>query len=408
MAKTKPAIPSGVWVLGFVSMLMDISSELIHSLLPVFMVSYLGAGALALGMVEGVAEATALIAKLFSGTLSDYFGRRKILAILGYGLGALSKPLFALAGTINAVLAARFIDRIGKGTRGSPRDALIADMTPVESQGAAYGLRQSLDTVGAFIGPGLAMALMFLWSGDIRRIFWLAVIPGALAVALLTFGVHEPRIPGNRGPVRASIHWHTLKGMGTAYWLLVIIGAIFTLARFSEAFLILQARQAGLSDALTPAVFILMNIVCAITAYPAGRLADRMDRRSLLLIGISVLIVADLALAQDGSLMMSGFGIALWGLHLGIVQGLLSAMVAAVSPAGLRGTAFGFFNLASGIAMLVASTLAGLLWETMGASVTFYTGAVLSFVAAVLIWIVGKSDRGGHDFSSATVKAEAK
>jgi MFS family permease len=389
----KPAIPRSVWILGFVSMLMDISSELIHSLLPVFMVSFLGANALALGMVEGVAEATSLIAKLFSGTLSDYFGRRKIFAVLGYGLGALSKPLFALAGSINAVLAARFIDRIGKGTRGSPRDALIADLTPASIQGAAYGLRQSLDTVGAFVGPCLAVALMFLWSGDIRRVFWFAVIPGALSVALLAFGVREPKDTKDRAQARAPIDWHVLKGMGSAYWWLVTIGAVFTLARFSEAFLILQTRQAGLSDALTPAVFVLMNIVGAITAYPAGRLADRMDRRSMLVVGISVLIVADIALAQGGSLMLSAIGIALWGLHLGLVQGLLSAMIAAVAPAGLRGTAFGFFNLASAIAMLVASALAGFLWDTMGASMTFYAGAILSLVATALILISPKTQR---------------
>jgi MFS family permease len=372
-------------MLGFVSMFMDVSSELIHSLLPVFLVSVLGANALALGMVEGIAEATALIAKLFSGALSDYFGRRKIIAILGYGLSALSKPLFALAGSINAVLAARFIDRIGKGTRGSPRDALIAELTPGPIQGAAYGLRQSLDTVGAFVGPGLAMVLMFLWSGNIRKVFWFAVIPGAFAVFLLAFGVHEPPALKARRRAGGPIHWNTLKNLGTAYWWLVMIGAVFTLARFSEAFLILRARQTGLPDALTPAVLVLMNVVYAVTAYPAGRLADCMSRRSLLMIGIGVLAIADIALAQSGSLVFAALGIALWGLHLGLVQGLLAAMVAAAAPAELRGTAFGFFNLASAFALLAASILAGFLWIHVGASLTFYAGSILSLAAAALI-----------------------
>jgi MFS family permease len=390
-APVKYSIPRGVWILGFVSMLMDISSELIHSLLPVFLVSCLGADALALGMVEGVAEATALLAKLFSGTLSDYFGRRKLFAILGYGVGALSKPLFALAGSVDAVLAARFIDRIGKGTRGSPRDALIAELTPAPIQGAAYGLRQSLDTVGAFVGPCLGIALMFLWAGNIRRIFWFAVIPGAFAVLLLAFGVHEPGVPKTRGQARPPIHWKTLKNLGTAFWWLVIIGAVFTLARFSEAFLILRARQSGLRDALTPAVLVLMNLVYAITAYPAGRLADRTDRQSILMAGIGVLIVADIALAQAGSLVFTAIGVALWGLHLGLVQGLLAAMVAAAAPAGLRGTAFGFFNLASAFALLAASILAGFLWVRMGASLTFYAGSILSLAAVGFIFISSRT-----------------
>jgi MFS family permease len=381
----KRAIPSSVWVLGFVSLLMDISSEMIHSLLPVFMVSSLAAGALAVGIVEGVAESTALIVKVFSGALSDYFGRRKTLAILGYGLGAFSKPLFALAHTIHAVLAARFIDRIGKGTRGAPRDALIADLTPEPVRGAAYGLRQSLDTVGAFVGPLLAILLMLLWSGNIRRIFWVAVIPGVFAVLLLALGIREPRVSAMPRKAGSPVQWLILKELSAAYWWVVLIGSIFTLARFSEAFLILRARQTGLSDMLAPAVLVLMNIVYAITAYPAGHLADRINRRSLLGVGIIVLMAADLALAHAGSLTITAIGIALWGLHLGLVQGLLAAMIASSAPANLRGTAFGLFNLASGIAMLVASVLAGLLWDKMGASATFYAGAAFSAAALVLV-----------------------
>jgi MFS family permease len=372
-------------MLGFVSMFMDISSELIHSLLPVFMVSALGASALAVGIVEGVGEATALITKVFSGTLSDYWGRRKVLAVLGYGLSALSKPLFALAGSINAVLAARFTDRIGKGMRGAPRDALVADLTPEEIRGAAYGLRQALDTVGAFVGPLMAMGLMFVLSGNFRNIFWFSVIPALFAVILLGFGVQEPKSFKVRRQAGGPIQLIMLKELSTAYWWVVMTGAIFTLARFSEAFLVLRAMHMGLSIVLTPAVLILMNIVYASTSYPAGRLADRMDRRLLLGSGLIALIAADLALAQAGSLILTGLGIALWGLHLGLTQGLLSAMVASAAPAHLRGTAFGFFNLACGITMLASSAIAGLLWDKMGAFMTFYAGAVFSIATLALL-----------------------
>lgn len=379
------AIPRGVWVLGFVSMFMDVSSEMVHSLLPVFMVSALGASALAVGLVEGVAEATALIVKVFSGTLSDYLGRRKELTVLGYGLGALSKPLFAAAATVNGVLVARFIDRIGKGMRGAPRDALIADLTPEPIRGAAYGLRQSLDTVGAFLGPVFAMALMVLWAGDFRRVFWFAVIPGGLAVVLLLTGVREPEASKRPGQARSPIHWRTLMLFDKAYWWVVAIGAVFTLARFSEAFLILRARQTGLSDALAPAALVLMNVVYAATAYPAGKLADRVDRRFLLAAGLLVILLADLALARAEGVPLAAVGVALWGLHMGLTQGLLAAMVAAAAPSHLRGSAFGFFNLASGVAMLAASALAGFLWDRLGAPSTFYAGAAFSAVALVLL-----------------------
>ncbi|MCR4294887.1 MAG: MFS transporter [Elusimicrobia bacterium] len=366
-------------------MLMDISSETVHGLLPVFMVSTLGASAFAVGLVEGVAEATALIVKVFSGTLSDYLGRRKGLAVFGYGLGAVSKPFFALAATVPAVLAARFMDRIGKGMRGAPRDALVADLTPEPIRGAAYGLRQSLDTVGAFLGPLLAMALMYAWGGDFRKVFWFAAIPGTLAVALLIGGVREPEASRAPGQPRPPIHWRMLRELGGRYWSVVAIGAVFTLARFSEAFLILRARQAGLPDALAPAVFVLMNVVYAASAYPAGHLADRLDRRLLLACGIFVLLVSDLALALAAGPMVLAVGVALWGLHMGLTQGLLATMVAAAAPANLRGTAFGFFNLACGLAMLVASALAGLLWDRLGAPATFYAGAAFSAAALALL-----------------------
>ncbi|MEK7435422.1 MAG: MFS transporter [Pseudomonadota bacterium] len=376
-------------MLGFVSLFMDISSELIHGLLPVFMVTSLGASALAVGVVEGVAEATALIVKVFSGVLSDYLGKRKVLAVVGYGLGALSKPLFALALTVNWVFAARFIDRIGKGIRGAPRDALVADLAPPEIRGAAYGLRQSLDTVGAFLGPLLGIGLMLIWAGDFRTVFWFALIPAFIAVVLLVFGVHEPGAPAGRKPA-APIQWATLAEMGGAYWFVVAVGGVFTLARFSEAFLILRAQQQGLPDSYAPLVLVVMSLVYALSAYPLGKLADRMSHLKLLAAGLIVLIAADLVLAQAQGLIAVALGVALWGLHLGMTQGLLATMVANAAPAHLRGTAFGFFNLASGIAMLVASVLAGLLWDRLGAGVTFYAGAAFSTAALLMLALRGR------------------
>ena len=382
------ALPPGIWVLGFVSMLMDISSEMIHSLLPLFMVGVLGAGALTVGLVEGLAESTALIVRVFSGVLSDYFGRRKALAVIGYALGALTKPLFAVAPSIGVVLAARFADRVGKGIRGAPRDALVADIAPPAARGAAFGLRQALDTVGAFVGPLLAVALMLLWANDFRAVFWVAVIPGVLAVLLLVVGVREPERPHGARRVN-PIRRENLVRLTADYWWVVGIGAVFALARFSEAFLVLRAEQGGIAVALVPLVMVAMNVVYAASAYPFGRLSDRVNRKTLLAGGLVVLIAADLVLANDdhwGSVLA---GVALWGIHMGMTQGLLAAMIADTAPEDLRGTAFGFFNLVSGIAVLIASLLAGLLWDQLGAAFTFYCGA--GFSALALLALIAKS-----------------
>ena len=367
-------------MLGLVSMLMDISSEMIHSLLPLFMVATLGASAFLVGVIEGVAEATALIIKVFSGALSDYLGKRKGLAAFGYALGAFTKPLFAVAPTTGVVLAARVLDRLGKGLRGAPRDALIADIAPAEVRGAAFGLRQSLDTVGAFLGPLLAVGLMLLWANDFRAVFWVAVIPGLLAVALLLFGVREPeRHIGERrtNPIRRE----NLQRLSGAFWWVVGVSAVFTLARFSEAFLVLRAQQGGIPVALIPLVMVAMNLVYAASAYPFGKLSDRMSHKTLLALGLAVLIAADLVLAANDRWATVLAGVALWGIHMGMTQGLLATMVADTAPPDLRGTAFGFFNLVSGIAMLIASAVAGLLWDQMGASSTFYAGATFCGLA---------------------------
>lgn len=378
-------IPRTVWVLGFVSLLMDVSSEIIHSLLPVFMTVILGTSATTVGIIEGIAEATALIAKVFSGVVSDYVGKRKWLAVIGYGLGAATKPLFALATGAGWILSARFIDRIGKGIRGAPRDALIADVTDPSVRGAAFGLRQSLDTVGAFVGPLLAMGLMLLWANDFRAVFWVAVIPGALAVLLLIGGVQEPVRESTGMKPAFPISRSALRQLPPAYWWVVGAGAILTLARFSEAFLVLRAQQGGLALALVPLVLVLMNLVYAVCAYPLGKLADSISHRKLLIAGIVPLIVADLILAHSGELAWVAAGLVFWGLHMAATQGLLAAMVADTAPAQLRGTAFGLFNLASGLAMLVASVLAGVLWDRFGAAATFNAGALFAVSALVLL-----------------------
>ncbi|MCX7174465.1 MAG: MFS transporter [Proteobacteria bacterium] len=381
----KRRIPASIWALGFVSLLMDVSSELIHSLLPVFMLTVLGASALAIGLIEGAAEATALIVKVFSGALSDYLGKRKPLAVFGYGLGAISKPLFAMAATLDLVVTARLLDRVGKGIRGAPRDALVADIAPPELRGAAFGLRQSLDTVGAFLGPLLAMGLMLLWANDFRAVFWVAAIPGFLAVALLLFGVQEPEKHANSHRVN-PIRMDNLRRLSSAYWWVVAIGALFTMARFSEAFLVLRAQQGGLPLALIPLVLIAMNVVYALAAYPFGKLSDSMSHTRLLAWSLLLLIAADAALALGNHWGWVWAGVTLWGLHLGMSQGLLATMVADVAPADLRGTAYGFFNLLSGLAMLVASALAGLLWDSFGAAYTFIAG--MAFCALTLLALV--------------------
>ncbi|KQW37096.1 MFS transporter [Rhizobacter sp. Root404] len=377
-------IPAGVWILGFVSMLMDISSEMIHSLLPMFMVSTLGTSVLAVGLIEGLAESTALVVKVFSGVLSDYIGKRKGLAVLGYALGAVSKPLFALSSGLGLIVSARLLDRVGKGIRGAPRDALVADITPAHVRGAAFGLRQSLDTVGAFTGPLIAVVLMFAWANDFRAVFWVATVPACMGVALLAVGLREP--PRSESERRINpIQRQNIARLPTTYWWVVALGAVFTLARFSEAFLVLRAQQAGVPMALVPLVMVAMNLIYAASAYPFGALSDAMSHRMLLGAGMAVLVAADLTLASSTSWYALFGGVALWGVHMGITQGLLATMVADTAPADLRGTAYGVFNLVSGLAMLVASVLAGGMWDRFGAASTFYTGAVLGGLGLALL-----------------------
>jgi MFS family permease len=378
-------IPGSIWALGLVSLFMDLSSEMIHALLPLYLVGALGASTLIVGVIEGVAEATASITKVFSGALSDYLGMRKWLAAAGYSLAALSKPIFPLAADIGWVMAARFIDRIGKGIRGAPRDALIADLTPSELRGTAYGLRQSLDTVGAVLGPLLAIAFMALLADNFTPVFWIAVVPAFVSAAIIIVFVREPARERREKPPRVPLSRAELKHLSGAYWLVVGIAAIFTLARFSEAFLILRAQSVGMQLTLVPLVMVVMNVAYVFSAWPAGVLSDAIGRYRLLFIGFAVLIVADLILALGTGISALMIGVALWGLHMGLTQGLLSALVADTAPAQLRGTAFGVFNLVSGIAMLFASVIAGALWGWPGPEGTFLAGAVFTAIALVAL-----------------------
>jgi MFS family permease len=385
-----PKIPRTIWMLGFVSLFMDMSSELVHSILPFFLVSTLGASVLTLGVIEGVAEAAALVAKVFSGAISDYFRNRKRLLLIGYGMAALTKPLFPLAASAETVFVARFLDRIGKGIRGAPRDALVADVAPPAMRGACFGLRQSMDTVGAVLGPFLAMVMMFWFGSDIRLVLWVAVVPACVTVLLILFGVEDPM--SSRDGFHLPIRVDALSRFSGDYWRIVAIGAVFTLARFSEAFLVLRAQQAGFAVKWVPLVMIVMSLAYSLSAYPAGILSDRINRRHLLAAGIVLLIGADLVLAWAGSPSLVLVGAALWGLHMGCTQGVLAAMIAEVMPPELKGTAFGLFNLASGLFLLLASVIAGGVWEAYGPSTTFGLGAVISLSALLMLVSLAPSE----------------
>jgi MFS family permease len=385
-------IPRGVWALGFVSMFMDISSEMIHALLPIYLVTALGTSMVTVGLIEGIAEATAMITKVFSGAISDWLGKRKLLVVIGYGLAAFTKPVFPLAKSVGWIIGARFVDRIGKGIRGAPRDALIADLTPERVRGASFGLRQSLDTIGAFVGPLLAIALMLLTANSFTKVFWIAIIPAFIAFALTIYGVDEPiKKPmqeAARAPAKRRLQWSDAKQFSAAFWAVVAVASVFTLARFSEAFLILKAQAVGVPIAWVPIVMVVMNIIYAFSAYPAGVLSDRLGRNGILFCGIAMLIVADCILAFATSAPAVILGVAFWGLHMGLTQGLLATLVADSAPEKLRGTAFGIFNLALGIAMLIASVIAGALWQGLGARFTFLAGAGFTAIALIGLAVI--------------------
>jgi MFS family permease len=391
--RAKLGVPRGVWALGFVSLLMDASSELIHALLPIYLVAVLGASMATVGLIEGIAEGTAAVTKLFSGVLSDWLKKRKILVVAGYGLAALTKPVFALATSVAWVFAARFVDRIAKGIRGAPRDALIADLTAPEQRGAAYGLRQSLDTVGAFLGPLLAIAIMWLMAGNIRGVFAFAIVPAALSVLVLAVFVKEP---AERGPTAAhapQLRASEMRLLGGPYWRVIAVAAALSLARFSDAFLILKAQESGLALALVPLVLVLMNAAYSLAAFPAGVFSDRYGRNGILTLGLGVLVAGNLTLAGSSSVLGVAVGIALWGIHMGLTQGVVASLVADTAPAPLRGTAFGILNVVSGVALLVASVLAGVLWDVIGPEGMFLASAAFALLASAAVGASASSPR---------------
>jgi len=391
LQKQPGKIPRTIWSLGFVSLFMDLSSELIHSLLPVFLVSILGADMLTVGLIEGIAEATAQIVKIFSGAISDFLGQRKILLLLGYGLAALTKPLFPLADSVFTVFTARFLDRIGKGIRGAPRDALIADVAPARIRGACFGLRQSMDNLGAFLGPLAAILLLFLFNENIVWVLWAAVIPAVIAVLFLAIGVTEPADGKSTHRFHSPLKWSVLSRLSGQYWSVVLLGAFFTLARFSEAFLVLRAQQMGLSITWIPLVMVMMSLAYTLSAYPAGVLSDTRNKKLLLACGLGFLIVADLLLAQATSVMILMLGVSLWGLHMGFSQGILATLVAETTARDLKGTAFGLFNFICGCLLLIASLIAGWLWENLGAEFTFYCGAVFALLALLILLLQNRN-----------------
>lgn len=386
---TAQSIPKGVWALGFVSLFMDTSSELVHSLMPIFLTGVLGASALTVGLISGLAEAVVSITKLFSGSLSDWLGRRRPLILIGYSLAALTKPILPLAPSVGWVFAAHVVDRFGKGVRGAPRDALVADLTPPELRGAAYGLRQSIDTVGAFLGPLLAILFMALLDDDIRAVFWIAVIPAAISVVIILYFVRDAEQPV--ASTKPQWHLREIKRLKSAFWLLLIVASVFTLARFSEAFLVLRASESGMSATFVPLVMVVMSLTYALSSYPAGVLADRVSRPRIFAIGVGLLIAADVVLALAGSdLMLVLLGTALWGLHMGFTQGLLAAMTADRAPAELRGTAFGLFNLAIGLVTLPASLMAGVLWQEVAPWASFAAGAGCAVLTLMLLPLISQ------------------
>jgi MFS family permease len=382
-------MPREIWALGFVSLFMDVASETVHGLLPVFLVSVLGASMTSIGALEGLSEAAALAVKVFSGPVSDWFGKRKPLVVTGYLMGALSKPIFAISNSVGIFYSARLFDRFGKGIRGAPRDALVADIAPPELRGKAFGLRQSLDTVGAFVGPALAIALMWLTQDNYRLIFWLATIPGLISVGILFFGVQEPEVRSSSGAAK-RLRLQDFGKFNSAFWFVSIAGAVFQLARFSEAFLILRAKELGLALALSPLVLIVMNVVYALSAYPIGALSDRVKREWFLLLGLLILFIGDLILGFGDSLFSIFIGIILWGLHMGLTQGTLTALVADHCRPELRGTAYGLFNLLSAAALLIASLVAGLMWDEIGSRATFMVGAGFSLLSFIIYFLAIK------------------
>lgn len=385
---SRSAIPATVWMVGFVSLLMDVSSEMINTLLPLYLAGGLGASALAIGFIEGISVAIATASKFLSGVLADFSRRAKPIAVLGYGLAALSRLIFPLATSVDLIVLARAMDRVGKGIRGAPRDAIVAAVTPQGMRGASFGLRKSLDTVGGFLGPLIAIAAMLLLAGDIVTVFWLAALPAGMAVAVLIFAVREPA--ESRAEIKniPAFRFADAFRLNPAIWTVICLAGVIMLARFSEAFLLLKSVEAGFSLTWVPVSIVIMHGVYGLCAYPVGKLSDTIGNTGLLLCSLVFLVVAHLTIAFSATVWEFVIGIVFWGLHMGFSQGLLGAMVADASPAGLRASAFGAFNLVTGIVLLIGNVAAGWLWQDLGSHAPFIAGALLSLFAFFAIAVL--------------------
>lgn len=385
-------IPSTIWMLGLTSLFMDVSTEIVHSVMPIYLVTVLGASPMLVGAIDGVAEATASIMKVFSGALSDWVGRRKPLAIAGYGMAAITRPILPFASTVTEIFALRILDRIGKGVRVAPRDALVADHVRPEILGAAYGLRQGLDTIGALVGPIIAAIVLASSNNDFQWVFWVSCIPAALCVLIISLGVSEAARPADRPRPAFPLRPSQVRRLRGVFWGSMAIIMLLLIPRFSEGFLLLKAQQSGISVTWVPLLLAAVNLVAAPVSFPAGRLSDRIGRRHLVMSGFAVLVAAQLVLTVTDGPIGVLVGALFWGLHLGMTQGVLAAMIVDHAPADLRGTAFGVFHVASGLAVLVGSFGAGWIWDQLGSTTMFATAAAIGVagLAALVISSVGR------------------
>ena len=390
-------VPRNIWALSLTSFFRDVASEMLVHLLPLFLANVLGIRTAVIGLIEGIAETTASLMKIYSGWLSDRLGRRKELTVAGYGLAALATPLLLIARSWPAVLLYRFIDRLGKGIRTAPRDALIADSITPEHRGVAFGLHRAADTGGAFVGLLLAMWLVWrsqlgewqLTAETFRTIVWWAMIPATLAVLAVALGVKEVVKPRPKG---ASPPRFTLSGLGQPFQRFLLVMILFTLGNSTDAFLVLRAQSSGASVVMVLAMIAGFNLVYTLLATPAGALSDRVDRRKVVIGGWLLYALVYLGFALAGQAWHFWLLYGLYGVYYAMTEGVAKALVADFVPAARRGTAYGVYNAAVGLTVLPASVIAGILWQGLGAwmgfghAAPFLFGGLLALLASVLLW----------------------
>jgi MFS family permease len=401
MADKSPLVESGrgwplsrnVWVAGWVSFFMDVSSEMVYPLVPLFLSSTLGVSKSVVGLIEGIAEATASLLKLFSGVIADRFGKNKLLMGFGYGISTASRPILALASGWGMVFLARFTDRAGKGIRTAPRDAIIAASTPPGQLGLAFGFHRALDTAGAVVGPAVALAILAVWAADFRLVFWLSVVPGVLAVALIVWFIEAD---GRVRPAQAALAW-SLRGFDDRFWEFLLVIGLFSLGNSSNAFLILKAEQVGTSPAWISGIYVGYNALYALMSVPGGLLADRVGMRRMIIVGLGLFaaVYAGIALASTPQQIAALF--LCYGIYMGLTEGVQRAYLATLAPKERTATAFGLYHMVVGIAILPASLFAGVLWDTVGPAAPFLFGAGMAALAAVIFLGLGGANRAHND-----------